>query len=133
MNDERRTFDLFVKMHGNKATATSSPTAHVHFFDGTGIPADCPLVQMTREDVLQELDKESRPVQWLLKQMTTYECERQKLLCLVFDRSRVVSDVYWVQTRTQDYEDQTLATMRARVPPPPLAIESKEELATKKQ
>jgi succinate dehydrogenase flavin-adding protein (antitoxin of CptAB toxin-antitoxin module) len=52
-----------------------------------------PLISMSVENLLEELDKDAELVRWLLNQMTTYDCRKQKLVALIFDRQTVISDV----------------------------------------
>jgi hypothetical protein len=56
------------------------------------------LYRLTRDDVINEctagrLNKDSHLVRWLLNQMTTYDCRRQRILALKFDESTVLSEV----------------------------------------
>lgn len=96
MEWQRRCFDTFVQLHASKASTTSSPLVHAQFHSETMHP-DVPLLLMTKEDVLEELDVESPLVRWLLKQLTTYDCTHQKLVVLIFDPQTVLSDVLWVR------------------------------------
>jgi hypothetical protein len=96
MEERRRQYDLFLRLHAHKARSTEEPTAHVCFYrGGDGVPAAASLVAMRREDVLQELDGEAELVRWLLNQMSTYDCRTQAIVALVFDDRTVLSDVLW--------------------------------------
>lgn len=95
MESERRSFDAFLKMNARKATGTRTPVVHAQFHSDTMHPDD-PLLVMDQDDVLSELDPTSSLVRWLLKQLTTYDCTRQKIVCLIFDRRTVLSEVLWV-------------------------------------
>lgn len=91
MESERRAFEVFLALHAHNARPTSVPTAHLHFYsegqtDGT-------LVAFTREEVIEELDREAELVRFLLHQMTTYDCTRQRIVGLVFSKHTVLSDV----------------------------------------
>lgn len=79
-------------MHANKSTATETPTAHLQFYRGTMDPTE-PLLTLSLEDVLDALDRESELVRWLLRQMSTYDCTRERIVGLVFDRQTVLSEV----------------------------------------
>ena len=92
MEEQRRIYRGFLAVHAPKARATTEPTAHV-MFQKPDMSVYEPLIAMTREELLEELDGESELVRWLLWQMTTYDCYRQKIVALVFDRSTVLSDV----------------------------------------
>ena len=94
MEERRRQYDLFLRLHAHKARATEEPIAHVCFYRGSGLAA-ASLVAMRREDVLQEMDGEAELVRWLLNQMSTYDCRTQAIVALVFDDKTVLSDVLW--------------------------------------
>ena len=97
MDARRRAFDAFLSLHAHKATCTEEPVVQLQFCDADGTPPalDAPLVALTRNDVLAELDKDAELVRWLLHQMSTYDCRRQRVVGLVFDRSTVLSEVLW--------------------------------------
>ena len=101
MERERKAFDAFVRLHANKATATDTPVAHMQFWREDFRSASDPLLAMDVEDVLSELDRDSESVRWLLRQLHTYDCSRQKIVGLIFNKHTVVSDVFWV-TREVD-------------------------------
>ena len=92
--EKRHIYKGFLALHSHKATTTSEPIAHIAFHPPDGIlPPHLPLVRMTREDVASEMDTSSELVRWLLRQMSTYDHEREKIVALVFDRKTVLSDV----------------------------------------
>ena len=95
MDPQRRAFRTFLALHAAKARPTEAPVVHLQFCgaDGALPPADAPLVALTREEVLEELDAESELVRWLLRQVSTYDCRRQRVIALVFDRRTVLSEV----------------------------------------
>lgn len=82
-------------MNSKKATATDRPLAHMQFHTNHMDP-NAPLLQMDKDDILEALDTESSPVRWLLKQLTTYDCTKQKIVGIIFDRRTVISEVLWV-------------------------------------
>lgn len=97
MDEKRREFAKYLVSNAHKARCTLQPTAHLHFYDpiaGNPNPT-IPLVAMSKEDVLScpLLNRESELVRWLLHQMTTYDCHRQKIVALAFDRDVVLSEV----------------------------------------
>ena len=103
MEVQRKAFADFLAMNLKKATATDRPVAHVQFY-GEAMEHDAPLLLMDQEDILAELDKESSLVRWLLNQLTTYDCTKQKLVALIFDRSTIISDVFWVHREVDKLE-----------------------------
>lgn len=92
MEAERKIFHVFLGLHSHKACTTDEPIAHLQFHNDTLSP-DAPLISFTREDVIEELDKESELVRFLLHQMTTYDCHTQRIVGLIFNKQTVLSEV----------------------------------------
>lgn len=95
MDHQRRTFETFLTLNSARAVPTEEPTVYMMFSPDS---LNGPLVALTRDDVLQEcdegrLDTDSELVRWMLNQMNTYECTRQRILALRFDNSTVLSEV----------------------------------------
>ena len=93
MDAARREFEAFLALHAAAAPTTDEPTAHLHFRAAGPLPAGGALVALTRDDVLDALDADAELVRWLLEQMRTYDCRRQRIVGLVFDRRTVLSEV----------------------------------------
>lgn len=97
MEAERRTFQVFLAMHANKADVTEEPVAHLQFCNAQRQPpaTNAPLIRFTRDDILacSALDHSSELVRFLLHQMTTYDSRTQRIVGLVFDKDVVLSDV----------------------------------------
>lgn len=94
MDEKRKIYQNFMSLNAHKAVVTDTPTVHVMFYEeGKTMSPMQPLISMSVEDVLEELDKDAELVRWLLNQMTTYDCRKQKLVALIFDRQTVISDV----------------------------------------
>ena len=93
MEEQRKRFQSFLALHAHKAVPTEEPVAHMQFVSDT-MPLDAPLLQLTKEDVLEALDAEgSELVRWLLEQMRTYDCTCERVVGLVFDKRTVLSEV----------------------------------------
>ena len=95
MERHRRTFAAFLALNAARACPTEESTVYMML---SAESLDGPLLALTRDDVLQEcregrLDTESELVRWLLHQMNTYDCTRQRILALRFDRATVLSEV----------------------------------------
>lgn len=94
MEEQRRIFDTFCALHAHKARPTEEPIAHLQFYNAAAMPIELPLLQLTRDDVLEALDADgSELVRWLLEQMRTYDCTRERIVGLIFDRRTVLSHV----------------------------------------
>lgn len=92
MERERKLFQTFLALHAQKARPTEEPVAHLQWHSDT-LPLDAPLWRLTRDEILEALDPSSELVRWLLEQLRTYECTRQCVVGLVFDKQTVLSDV----------------------------------------
>jgi hypothetical protein len=106
MDDQRRRFDAFLRLHAHKATTTDEPVAHLQWHDAA-MPLDLPLLQLTRDDVVEALDADGSPlVRWLLQQMATYDCTRERIVGLVFDERTVLSEVLRAPLASRRLEEQ---------------------------
>lgn len=93
MERERTLFRSFLGMHAHKASVTEEPVAHLQFYSDV-MPHDMPLLAFNRDDVVDALDAEnSELVRWLLEQLRTYDCTREKIVGLIFDEKTVLSEV----------------------------------------
>jgi hypothetical protein len=94
MDEKRKIYENFMSLNAQKATTTTTPTAHVMFYEeGKTLSPFQPLISMSIENVQHELDQNSELVRQLLRQMSTYDCHRQKIVGLIFDSQTVISDV----------------------------------------
>ena len=58
------------------------------------MPPDFHLIAFTRDDIVEALDaNSSQLVRGLLEQMRTYDCTRERIVGLIFDKQTVLSDV----------------------------------------
>ena len=87
MEEQRRAFRVFLTLNAHKATTTEEPCAHLQWQSGSTMYA------LDRDDVLEALDPNAELVRWLLEQMRTYDCTKQRIVGLVFDRQTVLSEV----------------------------------------
>ena len=94
MERERKLFHTFLALHHLKAEATETPVVHVQWHSETLNPG-APLIRMTRDELLEDLDPTSSLVEHLLHQVSTYECTRQCIIALIFDKRTVLSDVFY--------------------------------------
>ena len=94
MEREVKIFETFLALNHHKADATEEPVVHVAFHKQDCLSPGMELIRFRREDILEELDKESPLVQQLLRQVSTYECHRQCIIALVFDAKTVLSEVF---------------------------------------
>tara|TARA_B110001450_G_scaffold61192_1_gene57977 strand:+ start:983 stop:1285 length:303 start_codon:yes stop_codon:yes gene_type:complete len=94
----QRAYRTFLTMEAGKADVTAWPCAYVKRHGD-----DAPLLKMEEDDLIGALDTEtpSPSVRWLMHQLKTYDCTKQRLLVLVFDRATVLSDVLRVPKRSE--------------------------------
>ena len=97
MDEKRRIYGSLMSLHARKANVTPTPTAHILFYDPSSSSVHSPLVSMTAQDVMDELDRDAELVRWLLHQMSTYDCATQAIVGVVFDKQTVLSDVVRVK------------------------------------
>ncbi len=90
----RRSFDAFLRENANKVHRSNERVCYMQFAADAKDPS-APLLAMRMEDVLGRLDTASRLVQGLLHQLSTYDCDRQFILGLIFDERTVMSEVLW--------------------------------------
>jgi hypothetical protein len=91
MERQRKIFNTFLALNAHHAVPTEEPVVHLQFYDGRCDSQE--LLALTRDDVLEALDPSSELVRWLLEQMRTYDCLRQRIVALVFDKKTVLSEV----------------------------------------
>ena len=92
MEAERRIQEAFVTLNAHRVPTTDNPVAHLAFYRGGGTMPD-EILAFDRDDILNEMDAESELVRWLLNQMNTYDCTKQRIIGVVFDKKTVLSDV----------------------------------------
>jgi hypothetical protein len=97
MNDMWKQYEIFTSLFHSKGGTTACPTVFMRFYADGNMEIREPLVAMTIDDVKDAFDLESRLVQCLLQQMTTYDSSQEKILALAFDRHTVLSVVMRVE------------------------------------
>lgn len=87
MDQQQNALLAFVKLHGSrlKVSCATSRVAHLARYSKSGNPLDIALEMYTIERVIAEMDKESPPVRWLIRQIQTYDTVSQRVLGLIFD------------------------------------------------
>lgn len=95
MQSEQAALLSFVRLHGSrlKKVRSDERVAHLVNFSEAGVPLDSPLKQFTVQDILSELDSESMPVRWLIRQVQTYDVDGQNVIGLIFNRQSVLAHV----------------------------------------
>lgn len=98
MSDERARqeaeLNLWVERYAPQCACTEVPTAYLYLRHRSNAPS---LLALSIEEVRKELDTNSLLVRELLRQLTTYDCTRQRVLGIVFDARTVRSYVLWDQ------------------------------------
>jgi hypothetical protein len=92
-DSHRRQYDAFLKMRYREAVPTKEPAVYLHFVDEQSSFATAPLVLLHTDDVLEALTPSSDLVVGLLEQMRRYDCTRQAIVGMVFDKRTVLSEV----------------------------------------
>ena len=94
MERERRALDVFVQLHAQKLR-NHKYTERVAFLVqfSESIPLDVKFTPFTVSKVQECLDSSNPTVQWLLKQMHTYEPSTSNIVGLIFEKSIVLAHV----------------------------------------
>lgn len=94
MERELQIYHTYMKTHPPCPVVTATPLAHLCMYDGT--LQDSQLIAFSVENIKQEFDNESPLVVNLLKQLTTYDCTKQYITGIAFDKKIVITDVFKV-------------------------------------
>lgn len=93
MQFEQQQLRSFVSLHAHKARLTSERCAYLAEYKETGMPINLELKALNVEEILETFDRESGLVHWLLKQVSTYNCDTQVIIGLIFSPSVVLAHV----------------------------------------
>lgn len=91
MERERKILNQVLTMQAHRAVPTQEPCVYIHFYNDGSLGNE--LVRLTPSEVVEELDVTSEFVRWLLNQMNTYRCDVQRIVAVVFDKRKVLSEV----------------------------------------
>jgi hypothetical protein len=108
MEEKRHLFHRFLGTHHHKARPTPTPAVHLLWNREDNVLAPEKALYLLREEDLREhLNFQSELVGWLLSQMRTYDCRKQRIVALVFDRDTVLSEVLRMPQQWQPEEEET--------------------------
>ena len=99
MDEHRRIYDSFLRTQRVQGLPrVREPTAFLHFYKGALPTPDEALIAVTMHDIQTSprFDKESELTRWLLRQLSTYDYDRQAVVGMVFDPKIILSDVLQV-------------------------------------
>ena len=85
----RNALNVFLSQHAKDVAPTREPRANLQFFHSP----EQGIISFSREDILNELDSSSPLVIKLLTQISTYNCERERIVGLIFNKQEVLSEV----------------------------------------
>lgn len=91
MEAEQKALLSFINLHAKKAKLTKDRCIYLTDFVEAGIPLNTPLTSMTLDDVLEAFDTASPLVQWVLKQISTYDVDKEVLVGLKFSKQTVLA------------------------------------------
>lgn len=99
MEREQKALNAFVHMHAHKATQPKDTrVAHLAHFHPSGMPLDTVLTQYTIEDLASVLDCETHLSRWLMRQVQTYDLDKEHVVGLLFENGTALAHV--VQKRS---------------------------------
>tara|TARA_B100001778_G_C18531379_1_gene603793 strand:- start:475 stop:777 length:303 start_codon:yes stop_codon:yes gene_type:complete len=93
MEKERRELDAFVQMHAKKAELTKDPCVYLVECKQNGIPSDITLERFSRDVFMKTFDLNSTLVQWVVKQMDSYDVKKEIVIGLIFARNSILTHV----------------------------------------
>ena len=96
MEEEQKALYSFVHLHANRLRDRPAKDPHVVYmapFSPVSMPLDITLEPYTVDEIREAFDTNSTLVRWLLRQVETYNPEREIILGLIFDKTRVLAHV----------------------------------------
>ena len=86
--------ESFVKLHASRTfQCNNERVAHIAQYNELGMPLDIGLQAFGVEQIVREFDTASKPVQWLLHQLTTFDAHNERIVGLSFDSAHVLAHV----------------------------------------
>ena len=89
IEEYQRALRNFLYRHAKDVIPTREPRAHLQFFHNP----EQGIISFSREDLLNELDSSSPLVNKLLSQISSYNCEKERIVGLIFNKREVLSEV----------------------------------------
>ena len=103
MEKERKALDAFVTIHAKKALLSKERCVYLVQYNESGIPIDVTLERYTFDKLLNAFNTDSTLVKWLLKQINSYDVDKEILIGLKFSTTNVLAHV--VRVTPMDEED----------------------------
>ena len=83
---------IFISMNSGTVKTTSEPCVYLipinDLFDQSS-----PIKKFKQNDIIENFNKDSFYIQWVMKQLTTYNCEKQVIMGIIVDKNTIISDV----------------------------------------
>lgn len=93
MQDTQRELDNFAKLHAPRVKLSDERCIYLARKTEDHIPLDVHLEPFTLEDITAQLDVNTRPVQWLIRQLQTYDVQKQVALGILYTKGEVFAHV----------------------------------------
>ena len=93
MDKEQEVLLNFVNLHASKTYTCDERCIHIAKYNPDGIPIDAEFEILNINDVLHKYNTNETLIQWVLRQMHTYDTEKQIILGIEFDKNKILSHV----------------------------------------
>ena len=92
MEQDKELFKIFLTLHNRKGKTTKEPIAYLVKKEDC-LNAETPLIAWKEEHLVKYFDHDSTQFQWLMKQLKTYDYEKEIILGMIVDNKSVFSEV----------------------------------------
>jgi len=92
MDNNKELFQIFLNIHNKKTKTSKEPIVYLVQKEDCLKP-DTHLVAWKEQHLVNYFDHDSKQFQWLMKQLKTYDCEKQVILGMFVDKNTVYSEV----------------------------------------
>ena len=90
--DNIKKLHIFVSMHSGTVKTTPEPCVYLIQIDDL-FDQSSPIKKFKQNDIIENFNKDSFYIQWVMKQLTTYDCEKQVIMGIIVDNNTIISDV----------------------------------------
>lgn len=93
MDTEIRELNAFVNIHAHKVPRSMNRVVHLARQHDNSLALDASFQAYTVDDINREFDRSQTLVQWLLKQISTYNIDKEVVLGIIFQNGTILAHV----------------------------------------
>lgn len=93
MEREQEELRRFINLHASKAALSAERRLHLATWSASGVPLDVELATWSVEDVFRAFSQESMLVRWTMRQLQTYDVDREIVIGLDFGDGKLLAHV----------------------------------------